>query len=127
MMRLNPNANRALLAVLVASTAGCASYRTSSNIESTPAPVATPAAQVLLAEDSLPGRKYTELGPIEVSVKKLTVFHKDPTKEQANEALIEKARSIGANAVINIKYTSGIGFTTWGYLDAKGVGVKLAE
>src|SRR5437867_12679196 len=78
-------------------TAGCASYRTSSNIESKPAPVAAPAAQVLLAEDGLPGRKYTELGPIEVSVKKLTVFHKDPTKEQANEALIEKARSIGAN------------------------------
>ena len=59
--------------------------------------------------------------------KKLTVFHKDPTKEQANEALIEKARSIGANAVVNIKYTSGIGFTTWGYIDAKGVGVKLVE
>ncbi|HEV8314941.1 MAG TPA: heavy metal-binding domain-containing protein [Burkholderiaceae bacterium] len=126
-MRLNVYANRALLAVVVASTAGCASYRTSSNIESKPAPVAAPAAQVLLAEDGLPGRKYTELGPIEVSVKKLTVFHKDPTKEQANEALIEKARSIGANAVVNIKYTSGIGFTTWGYIDAKGVGVKLVE
>jgi len=41
--------------------------------------------------------------------------------------LIEKARSIGANAVVNIKYTSGIGFTTWGYIDAKGVGVKLVE
>ena len=89
--------------------------------------MAAPAAQVLLAEDGLPGRKYTELGPIEVSVKKLTVFHKDPTKEQANEALIEKARSIGANAVVNVKYTSGIGFTTWGYIDAKGVGVKLVE
>jgi len=126
-MRLNVYANRALLAVVVASTAGCASYRTSSNIESKPAPVAAPAAQVQLAEDGLPGRKYTELGPIEVSVKKLTVFHKDPTKEQANEALIEKARSIGANAVVNIKYTSGIGFTTWGYIDAKGVGVKLVE
>jgi hypothetical protein len=126
-MRLNVYANRALLAVVVASTAGCASYRTSSNIESKPAPVAAPAAQVLLAKDGLPGRKYTELGPIEVSVKKLTVFHKDPTKEQANEALIEKARSIGANAVVNIKYTSGIGFTTWGYIDAKGVGVKLVE
>lgn len=126
-MKLNRHVHGALLAVLVATASGCASYRTSSNIESTPAPAATPAARVVLAEDSLPGRKYIELGPIEVSVKKLTVFHKDPTKEQANEALIEKARSIGANAVVNIKYTSGIGFTTWGYIDAKGVGVKLAE
>jgi hypothetical protein len=127
MMTLNSFAKHALLAVVVATTAGCASYRTSSNIESKPEAAPAASVKVLLAEDSLPGRKYLEVGPIEVSVKKLTVFHKDPTKEQANEALIEKARSIGANAVIKITYTSGIGFTTWGYMDAKGVGVKLAE
>ena len=48
-------------------------------------------------------------------------------KEQANEALIEKARIIGADAVIKVTYESGIGFTTWGYIDAKGVGVKFSE
>jgi hypothetical protein len=127
MMSKNPYAMRALFAVVVAMTAGCATYRTDSNIESKPPDAATPSVKVLLTEDSLPGRKYTEIGPIEVSVKKLTVFDKDPTKEQANEALIEKARSIGANAVIKIAYTSGVGFTTWGYMDAKGIGVKLAE
>ena len=74
-----------------------------------------------------PDKKYKEIGLIEVSVKKLTVFHKDPTKEQANEALIEKARIIGADAVIKVTYESGIGFTTWGYIDAKGIGVKLGE
>ena len=127
-MSKNPYAMRALLAVVVAMTAGCATYRTDSNIESKPPDAATPSpVKVLLTEDSLPSRKYTEIGPIEVSVKKLTVFDKDPTKEQANEALIEKARSIGANAVIKIAYTSGVGFTTWGYMDAKGIGVKLAE
>lgn len=62
-----------------------------------------------------------------MSVKKLTVFHKDPTKEQANEALSEKARAVGADAVINTTYKSGIGFTTWGYIDANGTGVKLAD
>ena len=45
----------------------------------------------------------------------------------ANEALIEKARSMGANAVVNITYSSGIGFTTWGYIDAKGTAVRLAR
>lgn len=126
-MKLNLFAQRALLAALVATTAGCASYRTSSNIESTAAPVAAATTPVLLAEDSLPGRKYTKLGPIEVSIKKLTVFHKDPTKDQANQALVEKARSIGANAVVDIKYSSGVGFTTWGYMDAEGTAVKLVE
>jgi len=117
-----------LSAVVVAAlTSGCASYRTSSNITSD-APAGLPAnTKVLISEDSLPGRKYKEIGPIEVSVKKLTVFHKDPTKEQANEALSEKARAVGADAVINTRYKSGIGFTTWGYIDANGTGVKLAD
>ena len=82
---------------------------------------------VIIAEDSLPSRKYNAIGPVEVSVKKLTLFHKDPTKELANEALSEKARAIGADAVINVTYRSGVGFTTWGYIDASGTGVKLAD
>lgn len=126
------NKNRlihALLAVALAASAGCASYRVESNIEEKPAPAASPSppAQVLLSEGSLPGRKYSEIGPVEVSVKKLTVFHADPTKEQANDALIEKARLLGADAVINITYSSGIGLTTWGYMDAKGTAVRFTK
>ncbi len=122
---------------------GCASYRVDSNIPSeepadtsTSAPIraAENAAQkkaartrVIISEDSLPSKKYKEIGLIEVSVKKLTVFHKDPTKEQANEALQEKAVAIGADAVVNVTYKSGIGFTTWGFMDAEGTGVRFEE
>lgn len=141
----------------LAMTTGCASYRVESNVHSeVPAPmpasgisndVAPPAAvsvtttytaskrsrsKVLISEDSVPDpsrpdRKYTEIGPIEVSVKKMTIFHKDPTEEQADEALRDKAIVIGADAVINVTYKSGVGFTTWGYMDAKGTGVKLEK
>lgn len=113
-----------LVAVL---TSGCASYRTSSNISSDAPAGLTAGTKVLIAEDALPNRKFKEIGPIEISVKKLTVFHADPTKEQANEALSEKARAIGADAVVNVVYTSGIGLTTWGYIDANGTGVKLLD
>lgn len=122
---------------------GCASYRVDSNIPSeepadtsTSAPIraAENAAQkkaartrVIISEDSLPSKKYKEIGLIEVSVKKLTVFHKDPTKEQANEALQEKAVAIGADAVVSVTYKSGIGFTTWGFMDAEGTGVRFEE
>ncbi len=115
---------KVVLAVAVASSlflTGCASYRTSSNINNTEQSFSGP---VVIIEGSLPGKNYTEISPIEVSIKKLTVFHKDPTKELVNEALIAKARSIGANAVINVEYSSGVGLTTWGYMDAEGVGVK---
>ena len=115
------------LATVVVITSGCASYRVSSNVDTLPAPTATSATSVLITETGLSDRKFKVLGPIDVSVKKLTVFHKDPTKEQANEALVEKARLLGADAVINVTYASGIGFTTWGYIDAKGTAVKLTE
>ncbi|WP_423459265.1 heavy metal-binding domain-containing protein [Ottowia sp. VDI28] len=136
----------------LAMTTGCASYRVESNIPSdtqVPMPASgisseTPAApaikvipsaaiskesrnKVLISEDSLPGKKYKEVGPVEVSVKKLTIFHKDPTKEQADEALKDKAAAIAADAVVNVTYKSGVGLTTWGYMDAKGTAVKFEE
>lgn len=70
-------------------------------------------------------RKYSTIGPIEVSVKKLTVFHEAPTQEQADHALMDRVRAMNADAVINVTDTSGIGFTTWGYIDAKGTAVKF--
>lgn len=128
-MNLKPK-KRSLFAacafVIAMTLTGCATYRTDSNITSVPASAVSSKANVLILE-GIPDKKYKEIGPIEVSVKKLTVFHKDPTKEQANEALIEKARIIGADAVIKVTYESGIGFTTWGYIDAKGTGVKFGE
>lgn len=81
----------------------------------------------MLILEGAPDRKFKELGPIEVSVKKLTIFHKDPTKEQANAALVESALAMGADAVIQVTYESGVGWTTWGYMDAKGTGVKLGD
>jgi hypothetical protein len=132
-MNVNPWSN-SLMAAIVAAAAlsGCASYRTDSNIAPEPTPTATATATAsaksnVLILEGVPNKKYKEIGPIEVSVKKLTVFHKDPTREQANEALAEKARIIGADAVIKVTYESGVGFTTWGYIDAKGTGVKMAE
>ena len=75
----------------------------------------------------MPDKKYKALGPVTGEVKKLTVFHRDPTKDQVNLVLIEKARAMDADAVINVIYKSGIGFMTWGYIEAAGTGVKFAE
>lgn len=137
---------------VLAMTTGCASYRVESNVPSevlTPMPASGTSSEaptqavinvipraaisqeriskVLISEDSLPGKKHEKIGPVEVSVKKLTIFHKDPTKEQVDQALREKAAAIGADAVLNVTYKSGIGFTTWGYMDAAGTGVKFEK
>ncbi len=120
---------RLLVAIIFLSiTTGCANYRTSSNIESEASTeLSSSSASIIISEGILPDRKYEEIQAIEVTVKKLTAFNKNPTKEQADEALIEKARLIGADAVINVTYESGVGATTWGYIKAEGLGVKFTE
>ena len=116
-----------VLAAGAAITSGCAAYRVDSNVEAGPTSTVSPTAQVIITEGTISNRKFEILGPIEVSVKKLTAFHADPTKEQAKHALIERARALGADAVIKVTYESGVGLTTWGYMDAKGTAVKFTE
>ena len=111
----------AVVVVVISMGSGCAAYRTSSNINSSTYAHNGP---VTVTEGSLPDNGYTVISPIDVSIKKLTLFHANPTKEQADEALKDKARLIGADAVINVRYKSGVGMTTWGYIDAAGTGVK---
>ena len=72
-----------------------------------------------------PSKKFKTLEKIEVSVKKLTLFHADPTKEQANRELEIRALSMGCDAVVGVQYQKGIGLTTWGYIDAQGNCVKF--
>ena len=124
-MKINNPITLALAVVVISTASGCASYRTTSNI-STPSDISY-SGSVIITQGVLSGQEYTETSPIEVSVKKLTAFNADPTKEQANAVLKEKARVIGADAVINVTYKSGVGMTTWGYIDAKGMGVKTNE
>lgn len=102
------------------SLVGCASYRTSSNIEATQSAAPQPKKIEVLATGAMPARKYQVLRRIEVSIKKLTIFHSDPTKEQANKELEKRAAPLGCDAVVNVQYQSGIGLTTWGYIDAQG-------
>ena len=119
--------NVILLSVVVASLAlsGFSSYRVSSNVQGAEAVAVTAKQNVIITERSLPAGTYSLIGPLNVSVKKLTIFHKDPTKEQADDAMREKAISMGADAVMEVRYSSGIGMTTWGYMDAEGKAVKL--
>lgn len=115
-----------VLSVLVL-VSGCAGYRTISNIDLDADRTLESESSVIIAEDSLPGREYEELGPIEVSLRKPALFFRNPRKEEAHEELEKRARVMGADAVIDVTYRRGIGATTWGYLDASGVAVRLLD
>ncbi|RZV13512.1 hypothetical protein D3M61_06395 [Aliarcobacter butzleri] len=107
------------LSILALGISGC-SYRNDSGVSIPDNLNAMSASNVLVTEDSLNDKNCVTIKEIDTSVKKLTVFHKDPTKEQANFVLAEQAKKLDANAVRNVKYSSGVGLTTWGYIDAKG-------
>ena len=100
---------------------GCAAYRTSSNVDGSPSQLATPTRKPAIYEGATePGKKFRTTQRIEISIKKLTLFHSDPTKEQANAELEKRAIALDCDAVTNVQYQSGIGLTTWGYIDAQG-------
>jgi uncharacterized protein YbjQ (UPF0145 family) len=105
--------------------AGCASYRTDSGVSfKSTENVATQTEVVIASRDEL-NHRFRELGPVEATVKKLTAFHADPTEAQANVALAAEAKKLGADAVIDVTYKSGIGWTSWGVIKAKGTAVKF--
>jgi len=112
---------------ITAMTSGCASYRTNSDIsfETTEVKTEKLSKEIKILESGLDEVDYELIGVVDGIVKKLTVFHKNPTKEQVNAVLIEKASKLNADAVINVKYQSGVGVTTWGYMKGTGDAVKL--
>lgn len=114
------------LALLI-SLAACGTYSTSSMNEAPGASIGqttvahkTP-EQIMLTENDILNRKYKSLGDISVTVRKVTIFDKDPNKETVNQALKEKAAEIGADAVVLVRYgTVGIGVFSWGVMDGNG-------
>ena len=116
--KMNKVINLAMITALGLSFTAC-SYRDNSGI-SVPENINASTLSVVITEDSFNDKNCKTLEQIDISVKKLTAFHKDPTKDQANYLLSEKAKAINANVVRNVKYSSGIGLMTWGYIDAQG-------
>ncbi|RXJ88091.1 hypothetical protein [Arcobacter sp. CECT 8985] len=110
--------NLTVIAVIGFSFSGCGAYRSSSGI-SVPENI-TNKSNIILTEKDFNDKECQTIKHIDASVKKLTLFHKDPTKEQVDYILLEKAKKLNANVIRNIKYKSGVGFTTWGYIDAEG-------
>lgn len=83
------------------------------------------AADVQVFEGA-PARAYTTLGPIDISVNKITAFHPSPTREAAIKRLQEAAAKLGADAVINVTVGEVIVVPlSWGARKATGVAVKF--
>ena len=118
---------RVILGVSVAAMlSGCATWSTSSveRKDPTAAVKASDPASISLTEGDS-NRRYTSLGDISVTVNKTTVFNKDPTREDVNQKLKEKAAELGADAVILVRYgEGGMSLMSWGSLEGRGRAIK---
>ena len=74
-----------------------------------------------------PNKNYTNIKVVKITIKRLTVFDTAPSKEEIFTRLKRQALSLGADAIINIKYDYGFGFINWGYINVKGICVKFRE
>jgi hypothetical protein len=113
--------------LLVFMIAGCAPYSTNSDISFESTVIDAPKTVVIITRGTIGHIKYEEIGEIEAKVKKSKPYHPNPTEEQVNVVLSEKAKRLGADAVINVTYESKRGYTSWGVITARGIAVRFVE
>jgi hypothetical protein len=91
-------------------------------------PVVKTADQVIVTENDIANRPYVSLGDISVTVRKVTIFDSDPTREKVAQALKEKAAALGADAVVLVRYgTVGVGAFSWGQMDGEGRAIAFRK
>lgn len=66
---------------------------------------------------------YKALRRLEAKVEASTALSAAPSIDEANAKLRELAISIGANAIINVEYKSGVSLTSWKSMKATGLAV----
>lgn len=66
---------------------------------------------------------HKALGEITAKVSKGSLLSKSPTIEDVNFKLQEQASKMGANAVVNVKYSRGMSLTSYEVLKATGTAI----
>src|SRR5690349_21052470 len=71
-----------------------------------------------------PDFSYEPVQQLEAKCEATTLYNAAPTIETANAKLRQLAATIGADAVIGVKYDSGMSLTSWKSMKATGLGVR---
>ncbi|MGC8816213.1 MAG: zinc-ribbon domain-containing protein [Candidatus Hadarchaeum sp.] len=75
-----------------------------------------------------PALPFDVIGPVQARVHAATALSPEPTLDEVNQKLREKALKMGANAVINVEYKrQKLTLTAWKVLTAKGQAVIIKE
>jgi len=81
----------------------------------------------IVTEGNISDRPYTELGTVTAKAGKLTWVSHNPDRGDVDMKLRDKARAMGADAVIRVQYTpTGASAMSWGGIKAEGVAIRYA-
>jgi ribosomal protein L40E len=71
-----------------------------------------------------PDFEYTAIRKLEAKCEATTVFQSAPTVDEVNARLRAMASKVGANAVIDVQYNSGVSMTSWRSMKGTGLAVQ---
>lgn len=91
-----------------------------------PPPVMNEDVGVPVFPYDLTDRPYKVLGDVKAGVRKATVFSKSPSQKKIYEELWERAKKLGADAVVKASYGDAkVSLMSWGQSNATGVAIKF--
>lgn len=91
-----------------------------------PAPVMNEDVGVPVFPYDITDRPYTVVGEVKAGVRKATVFSKSPSQKKIYGELWERARKLGADAVIKASYGDAhVTAMSWGKARATGTAIKF--
>lgn len=80
----------------------------------------------IVTEGDISDRPYTELGTVSAKAGKLTWVSRNPDRGDIDMKLRDKARQMGADAVVRVHYTpTGASMMSWGGIKGEGVAIKF--
>jgi predicted RNA-binding Zn-ribbon protein involved in translation (DUF1610 family) len=71
-----------------------------------------------------PDFEYEPIRRLEAKVEATTIYTAAPTIETANAKLREMATQLGADAIVDVAYKSGMSMTSWKSMTATGMAVR---
>jgi hypothetical protein len=79
----------------------------------------------IVTEGDVADRPYSQLGTVTAKAGKLTWVSKNPNYDDVDAKLRDKARRMGADAVVRVRYLpTGASMMSWGGIKAEGVAIK---
>jgi uncharacterized protein YbjQ (UPF0145 family) len=80
----------------------------------------------IVTEGDISDRPYIELGTVTAKAGKLTWVSKNPDWTDIDTKLRDKARQMGADAVVRVRYApTGASLMSWGGIKGEGVAIKF--